>query len=217
MVLANVSYARGRHRILDGIDLSVSPGSSVAIMGESGSGKSTLLHVMAGLFEPCSGQVLVDGLDLARLSRRERDRWRRKYAGFVYQFGELIPELTLAENVELPLLLSGANREMARGSALSALSRVGIEQLAGRRLWEVSGGQQQRAALARGLVHEPRFLFADEPTGALDDVTTDQVMGDIMDTVGSTTVILATHSKDVASRCERVIYIRGGSLTSLTA
>jgi putative ABC transport system ATP-binding protein len=211
-----VELSFGATPALRGADLTISTGEIVAVMGPSGSGKSTLLHCLAGILVPDAGEILVgeeriDTLDEARRSELRRDRF-----GFVFQFGQLIPELTAEENVALPLLLGGVRRDRALPRAREWLDRLGLDGLYGRRSGELSGGQAQRVALARALAGEPEVLFADEPTGALDSITGEQVM-DLM--VGlarerGTTVVLVTHEARIAAYAEREVIVRDGRVTS---
>src|SRR4051812_33329576 len=166
----------GRTTALSGVDLAVGASEVVAVMGSSGSGKSTLLHCPAGILRPDAGEVRFAGERIDQLSERERSALRRKDFGFVFQFGELVPELTLAENVALPLRLAGLSRRTAETRGLELLERLEVADVAGKRSSEVSGGQAQRAAVARALVHRPRVVFADEPTGALDTVNGELVL-----------------------------------------
>ncbi|MET8147699.1 ABC transporter ATP-binding protein [Actinoplanes sp. NPDC049668] len=204
---------------LRGADLAVGAGEILAIMGPSGSGKSTLLHCLAGILVPDSGEVHFDGRRIDNLGETERSGLRRDRFGFVFQFGQLVPELTAEENVALPLLLNGVRRAKALTEARPWFARLGLDGLEGRRSGELSGGQAQRVALARGLVARPRVLFADEPTGALDTLTGEQVM-DLL--VGSareqgTTVVLVTHEPRVAAYADREVIVRDGKAHALTA
>src|SRR5713226_8037810 len=166
---------------LQGATLEVGGGEFVAIMGPSGSGKSTLLHCLAGIFPPDSGEVWFDGQRLDRLDETKRTQLRRTSFGFVFQFGQLVPELTAADNVALPLLLNRTRRSEAYPRAFSWLERLGLKGLEGRRTGELSGGEAQRVAVARALVMKPKVLFADEPTGSLDSLTSEQVMDLLVD------------------------------------
>lgn len=156
---------------LDGADFSIRPGEVVAVMGPSGSGKSTLLHCLAGIVVPDAGTITYRGRELSAMNDARRSALRRSEFGFVFQFGQLVPELTCAENVALPLRLGGTSRKEATRTALEWLRRLEVEDVAGQRPGAVSGGQGQRVAVARALVTGPRVLFADEPTGALDSST----------------------------------------------
>lgn len=202
----------GSTRALRGAELSVGAGEVVAVMGASGSGKSTLLHCMAGLLRPDHGTVTLDDRRIDLLGDRTRSRLRRTVFGFVFQFGQLVPELPVAENVALPLLLVGRRRGAALGAARDWLPRLGLDGLHDRLPAELSGGQAQRVAIARALITGPRVLFADEPTGALDSVAADQVMEVLMDEVRAkgTGVLLVTHEPRVAAHADRVVTLRDG-------
>ena len=167
----------GETPALRGANLSVRRGEIVAVMGPSGSGKSTLLHCLAGILVPDAGEVRFDGQRIDTMRESERSRLRRDRFGFVFQFGQLVPELTAEENVALPLLLGGAKRHDALRIARSWFERLGLEGMERHRTGEMSGGQSQRVALARGLVAQPDVLFADEPTGSLDSLSGELVMG----------------------------------------
>ena len=204
----------GRTPALTGASLSVSKGEILAIMGPSGSGKSTLLHCLAGIFTPDSGEVWFDGQRLDTLSDAKRTELRRTAFGFVFQFGQLVPELTVTDNIALPLLLGRASRKAAYGAAESWLPRLDLDGVGRRRTGELSGGQAQRVALARALVARPQVLFADEPTGSLDTLTGELVM-DLL--VGSareegTTVVLVTHDARVAAYADREVLVRDGKV-----
>jgi len=206
----------GQTAALQGADLVIQKGEMVAIMGPSGSGKSTLLHCLAGIFAPDSGEVWFDGKRLDTLSETARTELRRTAFGFVFQFGQLVPELTAADNIALPLLLDKVSHKEAYKRAESWLKRLGLEGLGGRRSGELSGGQAQRVALARALVIQPKILFADEPTGALDSLTGEKVMDLMVDIVREegTTVILVTHDARVASYAQREVTVRDGKVTT---
>ncbi len=194
--------------------MSLQPGEILAVMGPSGSGKSTLLHCLAGIFTPDGGTVTFNGRDLAALSDRERTRLRRTDFGFVFQFGQLVPELTAVDNMALPLLLAGVRRRPAYDRAAAWFPRLGLTGLEGRRTGELSGGQAQRVAVGRALVTGPTVLFADEPTGALDSLTGENVMDLMVDTVRTegTAVILVTHDARVAAHADRQITVRDGAV-----
>ncbi|UYQ63562.1 ABC transporter ATP-binding protein [Streptomyces peucetius] len=206
---------------LDGVDLDFATGSFTAVMGPSGSGKSTLLQCAAGLDRPTSGAVEIDGIPLAGLSERRLTLLRRERIGFVFQSYNLLPSLTAAQNVALPLRLAG--RRPSRTEVRAALARVGLEARAGHRPGRMSGGQQQRVALARALITRPAVLFADEPTGALDTVTSREVLGllrALVDQEGQT-IVMVTHDPVAASFSDRVVLLVdgrvGGELTAPTA
>ncbi|MFI1993398.1 ABC transporter ATP-binding protein [Actinoplanes sp. NPDC020271] len=211
-----VELSFGATPALRGVDLSVAPGEVVAVMGPSGSGKSTLLHCLAGILVPDAGEITCDGVRLNDLSENDRSELRRDRFGFVFQFGQLVPELTAAENVALPLLLGGVRRDAAIRQAREWFGRLGIDGLDNRRSGELSGGQAQRVALARGLVNSPKVLFADEPTGALDSLTGEQVMDLLVATAREqgTTVVLVTHDARVAAYADRKVMVRDGRVTT---
>ena len=207
-----VTKSFGATVALHGASMSLQRGEILAVMGPSGSGKSTLLHCLAGIFAPDSGEVVFDGRVLSALSDRQRTRLRRTDFGFVFQFGQLVPELTAVDNIALPLLLSGVRRRAAYSQAAAWFPRLGLDGLEGRRTGELSGGQAQRVAVGRALVTRPKVLFADEPTGALDSLTGENVMDLMVETVRAegTSVILVTHDARVASHADRQITVRDG-------
>jgi putative ABC transport system ATP-binding protein len=213
----DVVLSFGQTPALRGATVSVVSGEIVAIMGPSGSGKSTLLHCLAGILVPASGEIHFDGRRVDTMGETERSALRRDRFGFVFQFGQLIPELTAEENVALPLLLGGARRNGALKAARPWFERLGLDGLERRRSGELSGGQAQRVALARGLVARPEILFADEPTGSLDSLTGEHVM-DLLVTAAreqGTTVIIVTHEARVAAYADRHVMVRDGKATSL--
>ncbi|SHN33038.1 ABC transporter ATP-binding protein [Cryptosporangium aurantiacum] len=212
----DLSLSFGATPALRGASLQVEAGEMLAIMGPSGSGKSTLLHCLAGILVPSSGEVWFAGERLDSRSDEARSAVRRDRFGFVFQFGQLVPELTALENVALPLLLAGVRRAAALKRAEPWFERLGLEGLGARRSGELSGGQAQRVALARALVAEPEVLFADEPTGALDSLTGEQVMDLLVDTARSagTTVVLVTHEARVAAYADREVIVRDGRVNS---
>ncbi|MFI1096842.1 ABC transporter ATP-binding protein [Streptomyces sp. NPDC020917] len=197
---------------LDGAELTVRAGEVVAVMGPSGSGKSTLLHCLAGIVRADSGEVRYRGRDLTTMSDGERSALRRSDFGFVFQFGQLVPELTCLENVAIPLRLAGERRRSAEAKAAAWLERLEVEDVAGQRPGEVSGGQGQRVAVARALVAGPRVLFADEPTGALDSLNGERVMRLLTEAAHDTgaAVVLVTHEARVAAYSDREIVVRDG-------
>ncbi|MFG1990487.1 ABC transporter ATP-binding protein [Actinoplanes sp. NPDC048988] len=211
-----VSLSFGDTPALRGAEFAADPGEIVAIMGPSGSGKSTLLHCLAGILVPDEGEIRVDGQRLDTMSEADRSALRRDRFGFVFQFGQLVPELTAAENVALPLLLSGTRRGEAVKRAEKELSRLGLDGLGGRRSGELSGGQAQRVALARALAGSPRVIFADEPTGSLDSLTGEQVMDLLVGAAREqgTTVVIVTHDARVAAYADREVMVRDGRVTS---
>jgi putative ABC transport system ATP-binding protein len=208
----NVTRSFGETPALRGANLTVCGGEIVAIMGPSGSGKSTLLHCLAGIYRPDSGEIWFDGERLDTWDEDRRTKLRRTAFGFVFQFGQLVPELTTADNVALPLLLNKVSRKEAYKRASSWLARLGLEGLEGRRSGELSGGQAQRVAIARALVAEPKVVFADEPTGSLDSLTGENVMNLLVDNARAvgTTVLLVTHDARVAAFADREAIVRDG-------
>jgi len=207
----------GQTSALRGATVAVRKSEILAIMGPSGSGKSTLLHCLAGILVPQSGAITFDGQRIDALGENERSALRRDRFGFVFQFGQLVPELTAEENVALPLLLGGVRREPALKEARTWFGRLGLDGLERRRSGELSGGQAQRIALARGLVAKPEILFADEPTGSLDSLTGEQVMNLLVASAREqgTTVIVVTHEARVAAYADREVIVRDGKVTSL--
>jgi len=204
----------GQTLALRGATVSAAPGEILAIMGPSGSGKSTLLHCLAGIFTPDSGEVWFDGQRLDELSDTQRTELRRTAFGFVFQFGQLVPELTVADNIALPLLLNRVGRKTAYAKAAAWLPRLGLDGLGRRRTGELSGGQAQRVALARAVVAEPKVLFADEPTGSLDTLTGEMVM-DLLVGIAreeGMTVVLVTHDARVAAYADREVMVRDGKV-----
>jgi putative ABC transport system ATP-binding protein len=214
----NLVKSFGQTPALRGATLGVDRGEILAVMGPSGSGKSTLLHTLAGILVPDDGEVWFDGQRLDTLSDERRSELRRDRFGFVFQTGQLVPELTAEENIALPLLLAGVRRAKAVAEARTWFGRVGLDGLEQRRSGELSGGQAQRVALARGLVTGPEVLFADEPTGALDSVSGELVMNLLTAAVREqgTTVVLVTHEARIAAYADREIVVRDGTVSTLT-
>jgi len=212
----NVVKSFGATPALRGASVTVGRGEILAIMGPSGSGKSTLLHCLAGILVPDSGQVVFDGARIDTMPENRRSALRRDKFGFVFQFGQLVPELTAEENVALPLLLAGARRREALRRAREWFGRLGIDGLEGHRSAEMSGGQAQRVALARGLVAGPEILFADEPTGSLDSLAGERVMHLLTAAARDqgSTVVLVTHDPRVAAYADREIIVRDGTVTT---
>lgn len=208
----DLSKSFGPTPALVAASLAVWPGEVVAVMGPSGSGKSTLLHCLAGIVRPDSGRVTYAGSDIGALSDARRSTLRREDFGFVFQFGQLVPELTCVENVALPLRLAGVRRKVAEQAALVWLGRLEVDDVAGQRPGDVSGGQGQRVAVARALVAEPKIVFADEPTGALDSLNGERVMRLLVSAAKETgtSVVLVTHEPRVAAYSDREIVVRDG-------
>ena len=206
----------GQTPALRGASLATSQGEILAIMGPSGSGKSTLLHCLAGIFQPDQGELWFDGQRLDTRDEAERTRLRRTVFGFVFQFGQLVPELTAADNVALPLLLNRTGRKAAYKTAGAWLDRLGIGDKAANRTGELSGGEAQRVAVARALALGPKVIFADEPTGSLDSLTGEKVM-DLLTGLtreAGTTVVIVTHDARVAAYADRVVMVRDGLVSA---
>jgi putative ABC transport system ATP-binding protein len=209
-------FGRGRGRVtaLDDVSLEFPPGSFTAVLGASGSGKSTLLQCAAGLERPSSGRVWLCGADPASLSDRKRTLLRRRRAGFVFQDFSLLAELTVAENIALPLRLD--HKRVARGAIADAAGRVGLSPAQLRRVpAELSGGQQQRAAIARALLSRPEVIFADEPTGALDPHTAQRVLRLLRETADGATVVIVTHDPQVTRFCDRAVFLYAGRVNAV--
>jgi putative ABC transport system ATP-binding protein len=209
-----VRKAFGRTEALRGTSLAVDEGEVVAVTGPSGSGKSTLFLCMAGVLRPEAGEIWYAGRNLGDLSERDRTRLRRREFGLVLQFGQLVPELTAAQNVALPLLLEKHDRAAANTLALGWLERLDALDMADAIPGEMSGGEAQRVAIARALVTGPRVIFADEPTGALDTVSGERVLGALLTTARETgaTVVMVTHDNRVAASADREVVIRDGAV-----
>ncbi|MER5418100.1 ABC transporter ATP-binding protein [Streptomyces virginiae] len=216
LVATGLRKSYGPTPALEDGEFSIRPGEVVAVMGPSGSGKSTLLHCLAGIVTPDEGQVRYRGQELSAMSDAERSVLRRSEFGFVFQFGQLVPELTCVENVALPLRLAGAGRKEAEQRSAEWLERLEVAQVATKRPGEVSGGQGQRVAVARALVTGPRLLFADEPTGALDSLNGERVMTLLTAAAREwgTAVVLVTHEARVAAYSDREVVVRDGRVLS---
>jgi putative ABC transport system ATP-binding protein len=209
----------GRTPALAGADFEIAAGEVVAIMGPSGSGKSTLLHCIAGIVAPDAGTVTYDGRELSVMPDVERSALRRTEFGFVFQFGQLVPELSCRENVALPLRLDGTPRKQAERRAGELLQALEVADVAEQRPGTVSGGEGQRVAVARALVTDPRVLFADEPTGALDSLNGERVM-DLLTAAArdrGTAVVLVTHEARVAAYSDREVVVRDGRTRDLVS
>ena len=214
------TYGSGPSEVeaLRAIDLSVDGGQLVAVMGPSGSGKSTLLTIAGSLEEPTSGEVLVDGFPLSGLSRNDRARLRRRSIGYVFQDFNLLPGLTAAENVGLPLELDGVGMKTARKRAVAVLEELGLADRADRYPDDLAGGERQRVAIARAIVGERRLLLADEPTGALDSVNGEAVMRLLRAaTKRGVAAVLVTHDAQLASWADRIVFLRDGRIVDQTA
>jgi putative ABC transport system ATP-binding protein len=206
-----------RHPVLRDVSLRVPEGRFVAILGRSGSGKSTLLNLVAGIDDPDAGEIVVDGTNITRLSERDRTLFRRRHIGFVYQFFNLIPTLTVLENVRLPLELAGRGSSAASRAAMALLDEVSLADRADTYPDKLSGGEQQRVAIARALAADPRLVLADEPTGNLDVDTGEKVLAMLLRLTRDRgrTLLMATHSRTVAARADRVLRVEGDHVVEL--
>ena len=210
--------ARGELRIFDGLDAEIGRGEMVAIVGRSGSGKSTLLHLLGALDRPSSGQIYCASTLVNTLNAKDAARFRNERIGYVWQFHHLLPEFTAQENVAMPLMARGVDRRQAMDEAAVWLERVELADRATHRPGELSGGEQQRVALARALVTRPELLLADEPTGDLDETTSELVFGWMqrLHREQGLTSLLVTHNLELAGRCARVLRLEGGRLVDAT-
>ena len=217
--LRDITKSFPQQRVLEGISLTVGDGESVAIMGPSGSGKSTLLHCMSGVPVPDQGEVLFDDRDVAVMSDAERSRLRLEHFGFIFQDGQLLPELTATENVALPQIMRGVSRSQAHNDAVDMLTRLGLGAYVDRYPGQLSGGQGQRVAIARALAGPPSVVFADEPTAALDQATGHEVMQQIVAVCQKfgVTLVVVTHDPKIADWCSRRVEIRDGLIHSEVA
>ncbi|MFC8519427.1 ABC transporter ATP-binding protein [Streptomyces sp. NPDC057257] len=216
-VLAGLGLTKkyGSTLALDGVDIRVGEGDSLAIMGPSGSGKSTLLHVLAGIIRPDGGSVLLRGQHIDSLGENKLSALRRRHFGFVFQSGQLLPELPAEENAALPLMLEGVARRQAVERARRWFAPLGLEGLELRRPGQLSGGQAQRVAIARALAVEPDVVFADEPTGALDQRTSTEVIQLLTFACRETgaALVMVTHDADMAAHCDHVLHVRDGRIS----
>jgi putative ABC transport system ATP-binding protein len=210
------TYRSGRLEVhaLRGVDFAVEPGEMVAVMGPSGCGKTTLLNCLSGLDEFDSGVVRIEGADLRGMDDRRRTDYRSRRMGFIFQTFNLLPVLTAAENVELPLLVGGVRAAEARRRAVAALERVGLGERIEHRPAELSGGQRQRVSIARALVNKPAIVWADEPTGNLDSKTTTDVMNLIreLNAEQQQTFVIVTHDTDIGALCNRIVRMNDGEI-----
>jgi putative ABC transport system ATP-binding protein len=215
------TYDTGSQKVqaLRAVDFAVKLGEMVAVMGPSGCGKTTLLNCLSGLDGIDSGEIWLEGKNLARMSDKERTTYRAQRMGFIFQVYNLLPVLSAVENVELPLLVSGVAAKEARARSIAALERVGLAQWAKHRPAEMSGGQRQRVTIARSLVNNPALIWADEPTGALDSKTANEIVSllvELNERDGLTCVIV-THDPGVGERCHRIVRMRDGQIAHQTA
>ena len=209
-------YQEGRlaTSVLEGVNLSVSPGELLAIVGTSGSGKSTLLHLLGALDAPSTGEVVFNGKNIHKLSAKQQAKWRNQELGFVYQFHHLLSEFTALENVAMPLLIAGEPIKIAQQKALDLLTRVGLSERVKHRPSELSGGERQRVAIARALINKPSLVLADEPTGNLDAKSAEsvyQLLKELNAELG-TAFIVVTHDQQLANKLDRQLYMSNGIL-----
>lgn len=199
---------------LRGANLEIKRGEVLSIMGPSGSGKSTLLHCLSGIIAPTSGSIIYNNNEISKLSDSARHKIRRENFGFVFQFSQLVPELTVLDNVALPLLIKGSKKQLAYQRAEVCLERIGISKIRNSIPGEISGGQAQRVAIARSIVANPDIIFADEPTGSLDSINSEKVMNILIDMVkaNGTTLIIVTHESTIAAYADRTIVVRDGKV-----
>lgn len=216
LVAQDIGARYGTTQALRDVSVEIAAGELVAVVGRSGSGKSTLLHCLAGVMRPEVGSVTFDGERIDEWTERRRSDWRLRHVGLVLQFGDLVPELTLVENVRLPLQLAGCGHRQVSERTGSVLDRLEITDVADRRPGQVSGGQMQRAAIARALVHRPAVVLADEPTGALDTTTGQLVMEALIGAAQeqASAVVLVTHEARLSSYCDREITLEDGSVAA---
>ena len=210
----NIKKSYGQTEVLHGVSLDVKQGEVLAIMGPSGSGKSTLLHSLAEIIPVDSGEIVFGGHNIGKFSDNKRSILRRTAFGFVFQFSQLVPELSVIDNVALPLLLNGVSRNKAYAEAKRWLEAVGLSDKHDSTPGEISGGQAQRVAIARAMVAQPKILFADEPTGSLDSLNSEHVMELFIKTAkdNGTTVIMVTHEPSIAAYADREIVVRDGQI-----
>lgn len=211
-------YGKGENRVeaLRGVDLSVRDGEFLAILGPSGSGKTTLLNCLSGVDSPTRGEIYFNGVAFHSLSEEEKTKFRAKHMGFIFQFFNLVPVLTVIENVELPLKILGVNHRESKERAFEMIKRVGLSDKAYRFPSQLSGGEQQRVAIARALVHEPNIVWADEPTGNLDSETGSMIIEllDRMRIEHRTTLVVVTHDERIAKKADRVLIMRDGKFVN---
>lgn len=214
IVAKNVSKYYGENAIVNEVTLEAKPGDFIGILGDSGSGKSTLLYLLSGLLQPTAGQIFINEKEITHLNDKELSDFRLREIGFIFQSFNLLSGLTVAENMEVPLILSGANPKHQRGYLNSLLDSVGLANCSDKIVDVLSGGQQQRVAIARAMVNKPRVIFADEPTGSLDSRNTKTII-DLLGALkreGDVTVLMVTHSEKTLLHCNRIIRIVDGKI-----
>lgn len=212
--IKGITKSFGKLEVLKGIDLSIEKGEVVSIVGPSGAGKSTLLQIIGTLDKPDNGEIIIDGTDISRLSKKKLAEFRNRNIGFVFQFHQLLPEFTALENIMIPAFISGASRSEAKKRATELLDFMGLSERAGHKPNELSGGEKQRVAVARALVNNPAVILADEPSGSLDSknkAELHQLFFDLRDRFGQTFVIV-THDESLANTTDRTIKMRDGRL-----
>ena len=212
--LSKVYDGKVAHKALENIDLSIEAGEFVGIMGPSGSGKSTLLNMVATIDQPTSGSILINGKDPLQMSHNEMAEFRRRELGFVFQDFNLLSTLTVEENIVLPLTLEGVKVKEMKQRVQAVAEKLGIEAILKNRIYEISGGQAQRAAIARAMIHQPKMILADEPTGNLDSKASRTVM-EMLEKINredKTTMMMVTHDPIAASYAERIVFIKDGKL-----
>lgn len=214
--ISKVYEGKVAYRALSNIDLEIEKGEFVAIMGPSGSGKTTLLNIVATIDEPTTGEILIEGNNPHALGRNDLAKFRRRELGFVFQEFNLLHTLTVEENIVLPLTLDGKPVKEMKQKAEAIAQKLGISEIMSKRTYEISGGQAQRAAIARAMIHQPKLLLADEPTGNLDSKASKDVMGmlEVLNKQENTTMMLVTHDPQAARYADRVVFIRDGKLYS---
>lgn len=209
-------HSFGQTKALQGVDIDIAQGEILAVMGPSGSGKSTLLHVLAGILQPAAGTVEYGGRIISELDEEQRSQLRLREFGFVFQFGQLLPDLSALDNVTIPLLLAGTSRRKALLQAQEELERLGLKKQLAQLPGQLSGGEAQRVAVARALVMRPRVLFADEPTGALDSLSAERTMEALTCVVkeAGASMVVITHDPRTASYADREVFVRDGKISA---
>lgn len=208
----DINKSFGSLNVLKGIDISVRKSEVLSIMGASGAGKSTLLQILGTLSTPDSGSLVIDGVDVLSLDRKELSKFRNGSIGFVFQFHHLLPEFTSVENIMIPALIAGRSDKDAKKDAMSLLEAMGLSERATHKPSELSGGEQQRVAIARALINRPAVVFADEPSGNLDSVTKGEIhklFFTLRDTFGQT-IVIVTHDPELSEMCDRTLYMQDG-------